>query len=56
MKTNNSELRNKIACYSFDGKTAEVVIGLYSKTVVKTFSNIKDAEKYVSEYNSKLSR
>jgi len=53
MKTNN-ELRNKIACYSFNGKVAEVVIGIYSKTVFKTFPSREEAEKFVAEYNCNL--
>ncbi len=55
MKPNKNELRNKIACYSFNGKFAEVVIGIFSTDVVKTFKTEDEAKKYVAEYNSKIS-
>jgi hypothetical protein len=47
----NTELKNKIACYSKRGKNWEVVIGLYSTTPHKTFKTGKEAEAYVAEYN-----
>jgi hypothetical protein len=55
MKTNR-ELKDSFALYRYNGvrKLWEVFIGIYSQTVIETFSTADQCSHYVAEYNARF--
>ena len=47
-------IKDRIACYSWNGSAYEVVIGLYSVVVVATFRTLRETRAYVEAHNASL--